>query len=311
MSIETLTGANYPQWWENINMGLAIFEIDKAITDKRPVEHTLLDIPNDLSADAKAEREKQNSKLMSCYEIEKINWEISNRKCLMVIKEKISEGIRGAILECETTVEYLEKVESQFTDSSKSYASSLIKRLIFEKYTGGGVRDHILRMSNVAARLKPVDLAIKDGFLIYLIFNSLPKKFKTFEVNYNSMNDKWTLEKFIAMCVQEEEMIKRNNGGVDSVNMAKHHQKRKNFPPKKEDKGKVVSMSSDQPVDKDQYKWCKRRGHYQNNCIEFLKHLNKQGGDNVTFVDESMFLSYSKSTWWIDSCATIYVANSL
>jgi hypothetical protein len=87
------------------------------------------------------------------------------------------------------------------------------------------VRDHILRMSNVAARLKPLDLAIKDGFLIYMIFNSLPKELETFEVNYNSMNDKWTLKKFIAMCVQEEERIKRNNGG-DSVNMAKYHQKR-------------------------------------------------------------------------------------
>jgi hypothetical protein len=72
-------------------------------------------------------------------------------------------------------------------------------------------------MSNVAARLKPLDLAIKNGFLIYLIFNSLPMEFKTFEVNCNSMNDKWTLKKFIAMCVQEEEMIKHNNGGVDSV----------------------------------------------------------------------------------------------
>jgi hypothetical protein len=214
----------------------------------------------------------------------------------MVIKERISEGIRGAIPECETAVEYLEKVESQFTSSSKAHASSLIKRLISEKYTSGGVRDHILRMSNVAARLKPIDLAIKDGFLIYLIFNSLLKEFKTFKVNYNSMNDKWTLEKFIAMCVQEEERIKHNNGGVDSVNMAKHHQKRKIFPPKKEDKGKVVSTSSDQPVDKDQCKWCKRRDHYQKNCIEFLKHRNKQGEDHVTFVDESMFLSYSKST---------------
>jgi hypothetical protein len=72
-----------------------------------------------------------------------------------------------------------------------------------------------------------------------------------------------------------------------------------------------VSTSSDQPVDNDQCKWCKRRGHYQKNCIEFLKHLNKQGGDHVTFVDESLFLSYSRSTWWIDSSATIHVANSL
>jgi hypothetical protein len=220
-------------------MGLTLFKIDKAITDKCPIEPTLLDISNDLGVDAKAEREKQNSKLMSCYEIEKINWERSNRKCLMVIKERISEGIRGAILECETAVEYLEKVESQFTSSLKAYASSLIKRLLSEKYTGGGVRDHILRMSNVAARLKPIDLAIKDDFLIYLIFNSLPKEFETFEVNYNSMNDKWTLKKFIAMCVQEEERIKCNNGGVDSVNMAKRHQKRKNFPPRKKTKEKL------------------------------------------------------------------------
>jgi hypothetical protein len=39
-------------------MGLALFEIDNAITDKRPVEPTLLDIPSDLGADAKVEREK-------------------------------------------------------------------------------------------------------------------------------------------------------------------------------------------------------------------------------------------------------------
>jgi hypothetical protein len=54
MWIEPLTGANYPQWWEKINMGLAIIENDKAITDKRPVEPTHEVIPDDLSPDAKA-----------------------------------------------------------------------------------------------------------------------------------------------------------------------------------------------------------------------------------------------------------------
>jgi hypothetical protein len=34
--------------------------------------------------------------------------------------------------------------------------------------------------------------------------------------------------------------------------------KREIIPPKKEEKEKVVSTSSDQPVDKDQCKWCKR-----------------------------------------------------
>jgi hypothetical protein len=55
MSVEPLTGANYPQWRKKINMGLALFEIDKVITDKRSLEPTLLDILSDLSADAKAE----------------------------------------------------------------------------------------------------------------------------------------------------------------------------------------------------------------------------------------------------------------
>jgi hypothetical protein len=59
MSVEPLTGANYPQWREKINMGLALFEIDKVITDKRPVEPTLLDIPSDLGAGAKIEREAE------------------------------------------------------------------------------------------------------------------------------------------------------------------------------------------------------------------------------------------------------------
>jgi hypothetical protein len=58
MSIEPLIEANYPQWREKINMGPTIFEIDKALTDKRPIEPTLLNIPDGLGADAKAERVK-------------------------------------------------------------------------------------------------------------------------------------------------------------------------------------------------------------------------------------------------------------
>jgi hypothetical protein len=98
-------------------------------------------------------------------------------------------------------VEYMYKVEGQFNGSSNVSVSTLIKRLTTEKYSRGCVIDHILRMTNVDARLKLLDLAIKDEFLIYLIFNSLPKELETFEVNYNSMNEKWTLEKFMTMCV--------------------------------------------------------------------------------------------------------------
>jgi hypothetical protein len=148
-------------------------------------------------------------------------------------------------------------VESQFTGSSKAYTSSLIKILISEKYTGGDVRDHILRMSNIATRLKPLDLAIKDGVLIYLIFNSFSKEFETFEVNYNFMNDKCTLKKFIAMCVQEEERIKHNNSGVFQEPIVNHEEEQqqlliqdvsRNEPPKRSQKAKRSAISEDYKV---------------------------------------------------------------
>jgi hypothetical protein len=76
-------------------MGLAISKIDKIITDKRPVEPTPEVIPDDATPEVRAHKEKENTKLMECYQIDKINWKGSNRKCLMVIKEMISAPIQG------------------------------------------------------------------------------------------------------------------------------------------------------------------------------------------------------------------------
>jgi hypothetical protein len=39
--------------------------------------------------------------------------------------------------------------------------------------------------------------------------------------------------------------------------------------------------------------------------------MAKKGENIITFVNESLYVRYSKSTWWIDSGATIHVANSL
>jgi hypothetical protein len=64
----------------------------------------------------------------------------------MVIKSSIDEAIREGIPNCETAKEYLKKVESQFTGSSKTYISTIIKRLVMEKYSfDSGVREHILK----------------------------------------------------------------------------------------------------------------------------------------------------------------------
>jgi hypothetical protein len=73
MSIEPITGANYSQWREKVNMGLALFEIDKSIADKRHVEPTPKMIPNDVTPEVTTHKEKENSNLMECYHIDKTN----------------------------------------------------------------------------------------------------------------------------------------------------------------------------------------------------------------------------------------------
>jgi hypothetical protein len=121
------------------------------------------------------------------YDLEHVKWDASNRKCLMVIKSFIKEAIRGGIPNCETAKEYLKKMESQFTSSSKMYTSTIIKRLVIEKYSfASGVKEHILKMSNMASKLKPMDMGLKDEFIVHLVMSSLPKEFEAFDINYNS-----------------------------------------------------------------------------------------------------------------------------
>lgn len=129
----------------------------------------------------------QREGLCFLYDLEHRKWVTANKKCLAVIKNTIEPAIVGSILRCDMVIEYLDKIKIQFTGSLKTYATQLIKQLVTERYSrgGSGIREHIIRMSNLAPKLKSMDLAFKDEFLIHLIFASLTKEFDTFVVNYN------------------------------------------------------------------------------------------------------------------------------
>ena len=132
---------------------------------------------------------------------------------------------------------------------------------MIERYSGNsGIREHILRMSNLTSKLKLIDLALKEEFLIHLIFASLPKKYDTFVVNYNIQPEKWDMERLMAMCVQEEEMMKAANGG--SINYLKDNKKKNNNVNSSKPKGKGPMLHQPQQnkftVEKDQCLYCKK-----------------------------------------------------
>ena len=144
-------------------------------------------------------------------------------------------AIVGSIEECASVGEYLQKIKSQFTGSSNTYATQLLKQLVTEKYHGGahGIREHILRMSNMAAKLKSMeaDLELKPALIVHLVMASLPPQFENFIINYNVSPEKWDIEKTIAMLSQEEERLKSQNGG--SLNFVKDNKNRNYGSPSK------------------------------------------------------------------------------
>jgi len=212
-SISELDGNNYGKWYQKLEIALAMANIDLAITTPAPQEPEKPVRAQNEEAAAWAIREKNYDSAMTRYDAEKTRWNDSNRKCLMVMKGSTSDAIKMAIPDCDTASEYLAKVKSQFTGSSKAYAAILAEQLINKKYTGGGIREHILEMSRMANKLKTIDMPLPEKFIVQLVFKSLPKAFEAFHVNYNAFPEDWGIDKLIGMCVQEEDRLKNSNGG--------------------------------------------------------------------------------------------------
>ncbi|GMJ06825.1 hypothetical protein HRI_004351700 [Hibiscus trionum] len=115
----------------------------------------------------------------------------------MFIKSKVLADVRGSIEHHENVKGLLTAIKKQFQTSQKSLANTLIM-----KFTSlvKGVRDHINKMQDLAARLKALEVEMSESFLVYYILNTLPPQYGTFKISYNTHKNKWSIDELLTMC---------------------------------------------------------------------------------------------------------------
>ncbi|XP_039117617.1 uncharacterized protein LOC120253350 [Dioscorea cayenensis subsp. rotundata] len=136
-------------------------------------------------------------------------WKRSNRLSMMYIKTRISASIRGSIPDCANVRDLLKAIDDQFESSDKALASTLMTKLLSMKLTSvKGVREHIMRIRDLAAQLKALQqIDCSDAYLVHFILHSLPYQYNAFKISYNTHKYKWSINELLTMCVAEEERL--------------------------------------------------------------------------------------------------------
>ena len=77
--------------------------------------------------------------------------------------------------------------------------STIFSKLVSMRYKGkGNIKEYIMEMSNLVARMRALKLELSDDILVHLFLISLPTQFSLFNISYNTQKEKWTLNELIA-----------------------------------------------------------------------------------------------------------------
>jgi hypothetical protein len=120
--VPTLRGDNYTEWRNKVDFAFVCAEVDWIVDTPqlvKPIE-PFRDAKDDDAAWDK--KKKDHAPVELAYVLENQKWVNANKKCMDFIKNTIENAIVGSIVECASAREFLEKINSQFTGSSKIYA---------------------------------------------------------------------------------------------------------------------------------------------------------------------------------------------
>ncbi|KAL6329550.1 hypothetical protein AAG906_022101 [Vitis piasezkii] len=177
-------------------------------------------------------------------------WSKSNRLSLMFMRMTIANNIKTSLPQTEFASEFLK---------SK------------------GIQQHILNMTEKAAKLKALGMGMDESFLVQFVLNSLPSQFAPFKIHYNTNSDQWNLNELTNKCMQEEVRLRQEGHNHKKGKFKKG----KNFPPKKSGPGEG-SQSHDGKFTVSCY-FCGKKGHVKKDCIKRKAWFEKRG-INLSFV---------------------------
>jgi gag-polypeptide of LTR copia-type len=198
-NIPMLTGSNYKEWKDTLEIILGCLDLDITLQQAKPP------VPAPESPD-----NVQNAHA---------RWMRSNHLCLKVMQMTIPESFRGPVSDSTLALDYLKELEQRFVRNEKAEIDIMFNKLCTMKYNDrSNVREHILEMMNTASKLKAHKLNISEDILVYLSLNSLPTSFGQFKVSYNYQKESLIVNELISHCVQEEERLKTDKS--ESANIA-------------------------------------------------------------------------------------------
>ncbi|KAL4388039.1 hypothetical protein GQ457_09G022720 [Hibiscus cannabinus] len=138
-----------------------------------------------------------------------------------------------------------------------------------------GVRDHINKMRDLAARLKALEVEMSDSFLVHYILNTLPPQYGPFKISYNTHKDKWSIDELLTMCDQEEgRLILEMGESALTVTQGKR-------PVQAKQRGKA-KMQPQADIKKEfTCFFCKKKGHLKKDCVKYKVGLRRKGLKNL------------------------------
>ncbi|TMW91548.1 hypothetical protein EJD97_014220 [Solanum chilense] len=122
----------------------------------------------------------------------------------------VANHIKNTIPQKESSKEYLKFVEEHFRSADKSLAGSLMAEPMTMKFDGPrNMKNYITEMTNIASRFWTLGMKVDDTFLVQFILNSLLLEYGPFQINYNTIKDKWHVSKLSNMLTQDESKLKK------------------------------------------------------------------------------------------------------